>query len=527
MVNEQTLLNGQNDYGDGFADKQPMYPGCSPLLPFLFQTFVVFPIWLALVVPATLVYQLFARCFVRRPRPRNPFEGVETTPTLEEERVPIADRKYDFVLMGATGFTGRLACQYIAAEYGTRYKWAIAGRKRSKLESVRESLVSVNSKLKDVPIEVADSKDAAQVTALARSCRVVITTVGPYALYGAQLVAACAREGTQYVDITGEIGWVRHVIANLDATARTTGARLVPCCGHDSAPWDLAVQAASDAIKAQNDTIKSISFYDDIRAAPSGGTLATLFASFATPLSRTRRILGADGKSTECKFDTMVLDAKGSKSPNRLSTRTNPSMCCSYSGSARAFVGPFVMQPVNANVVKRSNALLNYSRSISYYEVLKHSGLMSAWLAVLERFWFATAIFFPPWKALLMCVKPRAGQGPSAETIAQGYLRIKGIARGNNGSKATVRMGLTTDPAYEDTARMLVECALCALDAVASPSGDEAKTGSESQPLQASGVLTPASAFGAAAVRRFQTQGRGAFFKVSGVTGPDGDVKAE
>src|SRR6185312_8690910 len=152
---------------------------------------------------------------------------------------PMAERKYDLALFGATGFTGGLTAEYLAANAPEGLSWALVGRNRGKLEAVRARLASASP---DAPIPdliEADAADRAALTGVAESARVVITTVGPYVLYGEPLVAACAAAGTDYVDLTGEPEFVDRMWLAHHAEAQRTGARLVHCCGFDSIPHDL------------------------------------------------------------------------------------------------------------------------------------------------------------------------------------------------------------------------------------------------------------------------------------------------
>uniref|UniRef100_A0A7S2XAM0 Saccharopine dehydrogenase NADP binding domain-containing protein n=1 Tax=Lotharella oceanica TaxID=641309 RepID=A0A7S2XAM0_9EUKA len=488
----------QDGYGPEFKDKTRTYAGCSALPQFLLQTFVLFPVWLMVVVPLMLIYQgivmLVRLC--SPVKPRDPFKGITTEPI--QNRPSMDERKLDFVLCGATGFTGTLAAEYLTQIYGMKkYKWAIAGRKQSKLENLKSHLATINPEMKSLPTIVANNKNADDMEQLCLKTKLVMSTVGPYVLYGSELVAACARAGTHYVDITGEIAWVRHVIERLDATARTTGARIVNCCGHDSVPWDLVVYEASKAFRKQGDELKDIRIFDEFKGVASGGTIATLFESFQKPLTKSKR------KDGDKRFDPMVTNSEQKKATSKIVTSL-PKLCCYYSKENEEYVGPFVMAPVNSNVVKRSNALLGYTERLKYYEVETHSGCMAAWLSVLQSLWFATAIFFPPWKVVMMMTLPSPGQGPSREQMQAGYLKVKAIARSHAGNKQVVRLGFSVDPAYEDTARMMVECGLCSLDEAAEKEG-------------VAGVISPMVAFGSRLTERLVRNGRGCHFSIGAV----------
>ena len=153
-------------------------------------------------------------------------------------------RTLDLVVFGATGFTGKLACSYLAKTYGRTIKWAVAGRRRDALEKVRGAL---GPEFHDLPILIADSTDQTALNAVAARTKVVISTAGPFSLHGSGLVAACASHGTHYCDITGEADWVRRMVLRYDDLARRSGSRIVHFCGHDCVPWDMSVLALAQA----------------------------------------------------------------------------------------------------------------------------------------------------------------------------------------------------------------------------------------------------------------------------------------
>ena len=154
-------------------------------------------------------------------------------------------RDYDIIVYGATGFTGRLVAEYLGQQNVTR--WAMAGRSRAKLEEVRDIIGAPA----DTPLLVADADDPASLKAMAQSTQVVLTTVGPYQLYGEPLIAACVAAGTAYVDLCGEPAWMRQMIDAHHEEAQRTGARIVFSCGFDSIPFDLGVLTLQEAAKAR------------------------------------------------------------------------------------------------------------------------------------------------------------------------------------------------------------------------------------------------------------------------------------
>src|SRR3569833_1935996 len=148
-----------------------------------------------------------------------------------------SSQKYDIVVYGATGFTGQLVAEYLAAHYrgDKQLRWAMAGRRLDKLKSVREAIGAPA----DTPLIVADAADPASLQAMVDQTKSVITTVGPYLLYGNELIAACAASGTDYFDLCGEVPWMRRMIDAHLETAQRSGARLMFSCGYDSIPFEL------------------------------------------------------------------------------------------------------------------------------------------------------------------------------------------------------------------------------------------------------------------------------------------------
>jgi hypothetical protein len=283
---------------------------------FLLSVFVALPFALCVLVPLTLLAQaaLKLQAMLGGSKKSDAAGGsgkkAGTEPFAEfKEGGPKLSRKYDLVVFGATGFTGKMAALYLAKQYGSSVRWAIAGRRRGALEAVRAEIAAAHPSLKDLPIVIADSSDPKSLEDMVITTRVVITTAGPFDKYGSDLVKFCALNGTHYCDITGETDWVRKMIDKYDSAARGTGARIVNFCGHDCVPWDLAVLVLSNRLKkAGNETLDKVSFFDYIRSAPSGGTMATVFHSLAD-----RTIY----KST-LGYDPLLKNANGEKTENKL-----------------------------------------------------------------------------------------------------------------------------------------------------------------------------------------------------------------
>ncbi len=148
------------------------------------------------------------------------------------------EKKYDLIIWGASGFTGRLVAEYLIGKYGISddLKWAVAARNQSKLETVMAEIGA-----EKVPMVIADSHDVASLNAMASQTKVICTTIGPYAKYGSELVAACIENGTDYCDLTGEVQWMRKMIDKHHEAAKAKGIRIVHTCGFDSIPSDMGV----------------------------------------------------------------------------------------------------------------------------------------------------------------------------------------------------------------------------------------------------------------------------------------------
>lgn len=400
-----------------------------------------------------------------------------------------AEREFDIVLFGATGFTGRITAEELLVR-GAGLRWAIAGRDRAKLEAVKAELVAADARATDVAVLVADSHDREALDALARRARVVCTTVGPYAKYGNELVAACAAAGTHYGDLTGETPFMRRSIDANHELARKTGARIVHACGFDSIPSDLGVLLANEAMRARTGAPcdEATLAVVGMRGGVSGGTVASMLglAEAARRDREVRKIL----------LDPYALNPEGE--------RTGPDGRDPM-GVGRAdggFTAPFVMAGTNTRVVRRTNALLGYpyGRDFRYQELSRFrgtpSGLVRAVGTSLGFGLLAAAVTTPGLASLVGRVLPKPGEGPSKAERERGRFRIEvvGKRRGPTGAeeRVVVKVGGDRDPGYGFTAIMLAESALCLAR----------------DPLESEGgVHTPASAMGMTLVKRLRAAG--------------------
>jgi short subunit dehydrogenase-like uncharacterized protein len=394
-----------------------------------------------------------------------------------------SSRRFDLVLFGATGFTGRLVADYLAKHYASGLTWAIGGRNRAKLERVREALG-----IADLAVVVADSSDRASLDTIAIDTRVVVSTVGPYALHGRELVAACVAAGTDYCDLTGETPFIRDMIDQHHARARATGARIVHCCGYDSIPSDLGTLMVQEhAKKAHGVRCGRVKYFAvETKGGMSGGTIASMLGLVeeASKDRRVRRIL----------FDPYALvpdhEGPGPDGPDQRGVH--------YDADLGRWTGPFLMAAINTRVVRRTNALLGYAygKDFRYSEAMSFGKGPSGWLTAMGvtagMAGFAGVVGVPPLRSLAKRALPGPGEGPSKKARDGGRFtsQLVGLADGVH-VIGTVKG--RSDPGYGETSKMLSESAVClANDPGISREG---------------GVLTPASCMGMRLVERLRDAG--------------------
>ncbi|MBM4376502.1 MAG: saccharopine dehydrogenase NADP-binding domain-containing protein [Deltaproteobacteria bacterium] len=397
-------------------------------------------------------------------------------------------REFDVVLFGATGYTGELALGELVRR-GAGLRLALAGRDAKKLEAVRTRLAAGVPEASKLPILVADAHDRPALDGVARRARVVCTTVGPYALHGEDLAAACAEAGTHLCDLTGEVTFMRRSIDRNDATAARTGARIVHACGFDSIPSDLGVLLADEAMRVRagvpcdEATLEVLS----LRGGASGGTLASMF----TLVEEARR----DPAIRKLLLDPYALNPEGERQgpdgPDPMGVESTQD----------AYLAPFVMGAVNSRVVRRSNALLGYryGRDFRYREVSRFpktpKGFLAATSLAAGLGAFVASVATPGLGRLVRAALPKPGAGPSLEERERGRfrLRVVGVSRAAHVERrVVVRVEGDRDPGYALTSVMLAESAVClASDPLTSPGG----------------VLTPATAMGMSLVERLRRAG--------------------
>ena len=383
-------------------------------------------------------------------------------------------KEYDFVVYGATGFTGKLVVEYLVHKYSNnpKIKWALAGRNLEKLESVAVS--------KNVPegtglLEV-DSNNIASIEEMISKTKCVLTTVGPYQLYGNDIVSACAKSGIDYVDLCGEPGWMHEKINELTETARETGSRIVFSCGFDSIPFDLGVLFLQNEVTRRygKPSVNVRGRVREMNGEFSGGTAASLgatmaalkekpelFAVLANPFSLSNGFAGPDQPADNKPIFDDKLDT---------------------------WVAPFFMAPINTKNVHRSNALMNhmYGKDFCYNEM---------WVMGPGDDGKAAADFISSSNPLSNAPKP--GEGPSRESRENGNYDILFCGDINNESVHVSVVG-DMDPGYGSTSKMIAESAICLVKECEDLNG---------------GIYTPAPSMGTKLIKRLQDNA-GLTFKI-------------
>lgn len=394
------------------------------------------------------------------------------------------DRDYDLVLWGATGFTGALVAEYLVAREGVgkRLRWAIAGRNRAKLEAVRRELASrdPSAGAEALPILEGDSHDPASLARLAASTRVLVTTVGPYALHGTALLRACAAGGTDYCDLTGEVQWLHRSIAEFDTPARDSGARLVHCCGFDSVPFDMGVWFLQrEALARHGKPFTEVhGVVRRIRGSFSGGTYASMLNL-------------VEEASREPALRRVLTDANALLPAGHGLGRGRTRNGVFEERALGVWTAPFVMAAVNTKIIRRSNALRGYpwGRDFGYEESMATGpgtgGRLRALGMAAGLGGFMASAAIGPGRAVLRRVLPAPGEGPDRAAREAGSYRIDFLGLATEDTPGLIAsVSASLDPGYGSTARMLAECALClAQDEVATGGGSWTPSACLAEPL--------------------------------------------
>ncbi len=405
----------------------------------------------------------------------------------------MTESKFDLVVLGASGFTGRLVAEYLYGTYGTDVRWAFAGRNQSKLEQIRAEICGEDAE--QFPVLIADSHDREALDALVAQTKVVCTTVGPYARYGSELVAACAEAGVHYCDLTGEVQWMRKMIDQHHHQAEESGARIVHTCGFDSIPSDLGVYFLQQQMKEKFDCYAQEVKYrvGSTSGGVSGGTVESMMNMMD------------EAKTDRSLFDLLADPYSLNPANMPRGKDLNDAMSAEYDRDFKQWTAPFVMAGINTRVVRRSHALSGYpyGEDFRYSEAMLMGngpgGFAKASMVSGGTGIMMLAAAFSPSRSLLRNLAPSPGEGPSAEARENGFFNID--LMGINGeNRLCLRVTGDRDPGYGSTAKMLAESAVCLANDELPGNG---------------GVLTPAVAMGDLLVNRLQEKA-GVTFTVQG-----------
>jgi len=390
-------------------------------------------------------------------------------------------KDFDIIIWGATGFTGRLVAEYIYKNYSSeKLSWAIAGRDKKKLINVRDKIADEN-----IPIIIADSFDEMSLTKMTQKTKVICSTVGPYSKYGSLLVKSCIKTNTHYCDLAGEAQWIRKIVDTYHQEAKNKKIRIVNSCGFDSIPSDIGVYFIHKNLPDVNIKLDNISMrLSGFKGSLSGGTYASMnnIITEASKDSHVRKIL----------TNPYGLNPEGQRTgPDKRDLNK-----VKYDEDSKSWIAPFMMAGINTKIVRRSNALSNYSygKSFTYDESVMtgdgFKGRTKAIMSVLPLF-FLTAKPGSLLKRIINYFTPKPGQGPNENERENGYFSMRFYIRYNDKSRALVRVTGDRDPGYGSTSKMLAESAICL-------SKDSLK--------DTYGVITPSIAMGDQILDRLQAK---------------------
>ena len=387
------------------------------------------------------------------------------------------EKNLDIVVYGATGFTGKLCAKYLS-ENSVDLNWAIAGRNKEKLEELKKELSL------DVDIFIAESNDEKALDNITKNTKVVLSTAGPFHRYSSNLVKSCVKNSSDYVDITGEFFWIREMIDLHHEEASSKGVRIIPACGYDSIPSDLGTFFSSTKIK---EPIKRIESFHASQGGVSGGTTETGFSM-------------GDLKLGKKMNDPFVLNPEKSVS-NEQKLLSSDSVGIKKNNLIESWTGPFIMAISNTRVVRRSAALLElnqegYGVNFTYQEHAFYKKFRTALLVTFVTLLFGL-ILSTPIRKLVRPLLPKPGEGPSEETMENGFFDSFFTAELDNGEKKLFRVHGKGDPGYKVTSKFVCESALTLVkDREKLPGGNEY-----------GGVLTPASGLGQPLIDRLSSNG--------------------
>lgn len=363
--------------------------------------------------------------------------------------------QYDIIIFGATSFVGDILTGYMMQQYGDKgeVKWAVAGRSESKLNEIKQKRGA-----QSIPHIIADAANEQELKTMAEQARVIVSTVGPYALYGEPLVKICVETGTDYCDLTGEVQWYKRMMDKYEAKAKETGARIVHCSGFDSIPSDMGVFFIQEQAKEKfgqycNEVNNRVA---KIRGGASGGTVASM-TNIAKEAAKDPKLR----KELQNPYSICPQD-------HGFTTRQNNIGGAQFDQDFDVWVGPFVMAAVNIRVVHRSNALLDnaYGKDFKYSEGMMMGKGSKGKKRARNMGWglniFMVLAAMGPTRWLLeKFVLPKPGEGPSPKEQEKGNYDMRFFGKTSNGNTLKAKVTGDRDPGYGSTAKMLGEAAVC------------------------------------------------------------------
>lgn len=407
-------------------------------------------------------------------------------------------RSYDIIVVGATGFTGRRAARELINQYASTYRIGLAARNKQRLESLATELGLATKDCFTV-----DTTDAERVKEVVGLTRLIMSTAGPYALYGEPVIAACAQLGTHYTDITGEVDFIARMSERYAEQARASGARLVSFCGFDSVPAEVAVHKLAQRFGPEEElTIQS---YYTTKGGLNGGTIATMLNKLASGGDNQR--VGADVLVAASRHNNI---AKKGTEEDHNNTPNPPTLIQPKGAQFFGFVGrierwstPFIMSGVNARVVYRSVSDTQKEGTYSFKRFgYSEQSSLGKWYAPIS--FITTSILlltlaslgpFAWFRSILSRVVPAPGQGPSEESIEHGFMRLHVFAKSSSGQKEELQCFFSGDPSNKATIFFLVQSSILLLQEL------------EAKSLAPAGFHTPYTAFGDALEHQLTSHG--------------------
>ena len=365
----------------------------------------------------------------------------------------MADKKFDIIVYGATSFVGQIITRYMHTQFADgSIVWAIAGRSRTKLQQVSDTIG-----LSGIEMIVADSVDEGSLRQMCAQTKVVMSTVGPYALYGELLVRVCATTGTDYCDLTGEPQWIRKMQLRHEADAVKSGARILHCCGFDSIPSDLGVHFLQrNALEQFGQTCDRITMrVANMKGGASGGTIASMINMVKEAVSDADLRLELKDPYSLCPPDHSFFVQQ-------------PDVKIAYDNVYGGWIAPFVMAGINTRIVHRSNALSHnsYGAEFTYEEAVATGQGAKGKRMARATSWGVNALMIglavPPIRWLLESfVLPKPGEGPTEKAQLEGGFDI--VFLGSTAQGENIRCRVTGDrgPGYGSTAKMLSQASAC------------------------------------------------------------------